>query len=100
MGNKCCGANADYGDVSLEAGLGTEGVSEDYQYHETDIKKNKLHLSEFDKFYRLTSGPLYYLNVVHYFNKLDEMITSDQGFYVMSHIQYVSLETFRQHFQD
>ena len=53
--------------VISQIGLDDDGVTEDYQYHENYVRKKKLKLSDFDKFYRRTSAPLFYMKVNDFF---------------------------------
>jgi len=69
MGYYCCSTKeGSDGEVIIsQIGQDDEGVTEDFQYHDNHIRKNKLKLSDFDKFYRRTSQPLFYMKVNDFF---------------------------------
>ena len=73
MGNSqaCCCSNdrmGNQGEITLTPlGQDEEGITEDYQYHESYVRKNKLKLSQFDKFYRKTTQPMNYIKINDFF---------------------------------
>ena len=66
MGNQCdCnGGREDQTEVILsDAGNSMQGVSEAYQFHETQLIKRNVKLNRYDRFYREYCAPLHLLDI-------------------------------------
>ena len=71
MGSQCRGCCSNYhsqNEMNLTPlGQDEEGVTEDYQHHETKVRKLKLKLSDFDLSYRRVAHPLHYMRIDSFF---------------------------------
>ena len=64
MGNLQCGAfcaGDDEGDESLNIGLDTKNITEEFQYHDKHLKEKKLKLDKYDQCFREIAYPMNYL---------------------------------------
>ena len=103
MGNQCTGCcssqdtmNVEVGQVIDNIGLDDDDVTENYQFHTRTIEKKKMHLSKYDRFYRLHLSPLYLMKIDHFLNEI-EMITKNEA--NGTHYDEVPFIVFCEHFK-
>mmetsp|Transcript_23158 Transcript_23158/g.35864 ORF Transcript_23158/g.35864 Transcript_23158/m.35864 type:complete len:83 (+) Transcript_23158:14-262(+) len=82
MGNYCCksedGIRADlFGELRLNIGLGSEGITENFQYHDVHIHEKKIQLDMFDMFFREIANPLYLLKFEDFKEEMDSLLIDD-----------------------
>ena len=73
MGNKCCADSHEEHEIGAPIGLETDGVTEDFQYHETHLKERKIKFDKYDKFYREIAYPMHYLCVGNFMDDIKEL---------------------------
>ena len=62
MGNQCgCADDLKEHEIEDSIGIDEEGVTEDFQYHQKYIRKEKIKLDKYDKFYREIAYPMHYI---------------------------------------
>ena len=93
MGNKCsCGISRSENEIDLALGLSLDGITQNYQYHDSHISEKGIKMDQFDMFYYKYTNPMNWVNLEDFLEKIDILRTKDGK--VQNQLEFISFDDF------